>query len=101
MSSLATEVREVRAQSVEVREDTLLVSFVDGRTMTVPIIWYPRLWYGTAAERAHFELLDDGRYIHWPDLDEDLSMDGLVAGRRSGETPKSLKKWLASRGGNE
>jgi hypothetical protein len=101
MSSSATEVRVVRAQSVEVREDTLLVDFVDGRSMTVPIIWYPRLWYATAAERAHFELLDDGRYIHWPDLDEDLSMDGLVAGRRSGETPKSLKKWLASRGGNE
>ena len=94
MSSSATEVRVVRAQSVEVREDTLLVDFVDGRSMTVPIIWYPRLWYATAAERAHFELLDDGRYIHWPDLDEYISAESLLAGRRSGETKESLLRWL-------
>ena len=99
MNSSATELREARAQSLEVLGDTLVVNFVDGRTMTVPIIWYPRLWYGTAEEREHFELLDEGRYIHWPDLDEDLSVEGLVAGRHSGESADSLKKWLASRSG--
>jgi len=76
------------------------VELVDGRTMTVPIVWYPRLWYGTAEERAHFELLDEGRYVHWPDLDEDLTIDGMVAGRRSAESARSLSKWLASRSGN-
>ncbi len=66
--------------------------------MTVPILWYPRLWYGTPEERSHFELLDDGRYVHWPDLDEDLTIEGMVAGRRSGESRNSLNKWLSSRG---
>ena len=100
MSSSVTEVREPRARSLDIRGDTLVVDFVDGRTMTIPILWYPRLWYGTAEERGHFELLDEGRYIHWPDLDEDLSVDGLVAGRRSGENAESLRRWLASRKGN-
>ena len=94
MSSSATELREVRARSLEIHEDTLVVDFVDGRTMTIPIVWYPRLWYGSAEERMHFELLDEGRYIHWPDLDEDLSVDGLVAGRRSGESAnRSRSGW--------
>jgi hypothetical protein len=97
MSSSPTEVRDARAQAIEVREDTIAVDLVDGRTMTVPIVWYPRLWYGTKEERNHFEILDEGRYIHWPDLDEDLSIDGMVAGRRSGGNPASLKKWLAAR----
>lgn len=52
MSSSATDIREARAQSLEVRGDTLVVDFVDGRTMTVPIVWYPRLWYGTAEEHT-------------------------------------------------
>ena len=99
MSFSATDVRDARAKAVEVQEDTIVLDLVDGRTMTVPIVWYPRLWYGAKEERAHFELLDEGRYIHWPDLDEDLSVDGIVAGRRSGENAESLKKWLATRNG--
>ena len=97
MSISATEVRDAQAQAVEVRGDTIFLDLVDGRTMTVPIVWYPRLWYGTKEERANFELLDEGRYIHWPELDEDLSIDGMVAGRRSGENAESLRKWLAAR----
>ena len=71
---------------------------MDGRTLTVPLAWFPRLWYGSEEERARFEIIGDGSYIHWPDLDEDLTIAGLLAGRRSGETGDSLKRWLAGRG---
>jgi len=98
MSSLVIEIQEARAQRVEVNEDTLTIELVDGRVVMVPLTWYPRLWYGTAEERAHFEIIGDGTLIHWPDLDEDLSVAGILAGRRSGESSQSLKKWLAERG---
>lgn len=97
MNSLVIEIQEARAQRVEVGEDTLVVELVDGRIVMVPLAWYPRLWYGTADEQAHFEIIGDGTLIHWPDLDEDLSVDGILAGRRSGESPQSLKRWLAER----
>jgi hypothetical protein len=93
----ASELHEARAQAIEMREDCLVVDLADGRTMTVPLLWYPRLWYGTETERTHFEILGDGRYIHWPDLDEDLSVAGMLAGRRSEESAESLKRWLALR----
>ena len=99
MSFSATEVRDVQARAVEIQKDTIVLDLVDGRTMTVPIVWYPRLWYSSTIERANFELLDEGRYIHWPDLDEDLSVQGIVAGRRSVESAESLKRWLAAREG--
>ena len=72
MSTSAIEVQDARAQSVQVGDDSLVVALVDGRTITVPLVWYPRLWYGKAEERARFEILGDGAYVHWPDLDEDL-----------------------------
>ncbi len=97
MSSSVVEVYEARAQNVAVSEDSLTVDLVDGRTIVVPLAWYPRLWNGSVVERGHFELIVDGAIIHWPDLDEDLSVSGLLAGRRSGESPESLKKWLAGR----
>ena len=97
MNSSSIDVRDVRAESVEIQEDAIALDLLDGRTMTVPIVWYPRLWYGTTVERTNFELLDEGRYINWPELDEDLIVEGMVAGRRSMESPKSLKKWLAAR----
>ncbi len=78
-----------------INEDALVIELVDGRVITVPVTWYPRLWYGTTEERSHFEIIGDGTLIHWPDLDEDLSVTGILAGRRSGESPQSLKKWLA------
>lgn len=63
----------------------------------VPLLWYPRLWHGTPEERNRVEILGDGAYLHWPDVDEDLTVAGLLAGRRSGESPQSLKKWLEGR----
>ena len=97
MSSLAVEVQEPRGKSVKVNDDEVIVDLVDGRTITVPLAWYPRLWHGSPQERNHFEIFADGAYIHWPDLDEDLTVAGMLAGQRSGESPQSLKKWLDSR----
>jgi hypothetical protein len=88
----------LHAQQVTINEDSLIVDLVDGRTIIVPLMWYPRLWYGAPAERNHFEIIGDGAIIHWDDLDEDLSVDGLLAGRHSGESQKSLAKWLEQRG---
>jgi hypothetical protein len=95
---MVIEIQEARAQRVEVSEDTLTIELVDGRVVMVPLTWYPRLWYGTAEERARFEIIGDGTLIHWLDLDEDLSVAGILAGRRSGESSQSLKNWLAERG---
>jgi hypothetical protein len=97
MSSLGVEIEEARAQSVRVSEDALTVDLTDGRTIIVPLVWYPRLWYGTEQERNHVEIVGSGTLIHWPDLDEDLSVSGLLAGRRSGESQHSLRKWLDER----
>ena len=101
MSSLVVEIQEARAQSAKVSDEALSVDLVDGRTIVVPLIWYPRLWHSTPQERNHFEFFGDGTYIHWPDLDEDLTVAGLLAGRRSGESPLSLRKWLESRKGKQ
>jgi hypothetical protein len=98
MSTLAIEITEARAQEVKVDEDRLIVDLTDGRTIAVPLTWYPRLWHGKAEERARYEIIGDGAYIHWPDLDEDLSVSGILAGRRSRESPASLQQWLAARG---
>lgn len=96
-SPLQSDVTEARAQRVSVTADTLVVDLVDGRTISVPLAWYPRLAHGTPAERAHWRFIGDGEGIHWPDLDEDISIEGLLAGRRSGETQASLGRWLESR----
>ena len=99
MSSSAPELHATPvASSVTVTEEFLVVDLADGRTLSVPLAWYPRLWHGTPAERANFRLIGRGDGIHWPDLDEDLSVDGLLAGRGSGESQDSLKQWLAARG---
>jgi hypothetical protein len=97
MNSLVVQIEEARAQHVSVSEDSLSVDLVDGRTIIVPLVWYPRLWYGTSEERKNVEIIGDGSIIHWPDLDEDLSIGGLLAGRRSGESQQSLMRWLEER----
>ena len=97
MNSLVIDTQDARAQQVTVTAEALTVDLVDGRTIIVPLVWYPRLWHGTPAERNHFEIFGDGAFIHWPELDEDLSVAGLLAGRRSGESPQSLKRWLDAR----
>ena len=92
-----TEIQEARASAVGVSDDALTVDLVDGRTIIVPLVWYPRLWNGTPKERKHVKVLSDGAYLNWPELDEDLTVVGLLAGRRSGESSESLKKWLEVR----
>ena len=97
MSSSVTDVRDPRALAVSVTDDALRVDLADGRTIIVPLVWYPRLGHSTRAERAHIEIFGDGAYIHWPDLDEDVTVAGLLEGRRSEESAASLKKWLEAR----
>jgi hypothetical protein len=85
------------AMDVTVTEDTLTVEISDGRTISVPLVWYPRLVHATQQELDNWELHAAGQHIHWPDLDEDLSVEGLLAGRKSGEGRKSLERWLEAR----
>ena len=92
MSTLVTE-RDSFAVSVVVSDDSLTVRLDDGRSLSVPLAWYPRLLHGTEAERKNYELIGDGEGIHWPELDEDISVEGLLAGRRSAESAASLAKW--------
>jgi hypothetical protein len=86
-----------RITSVLVTDDTLSVDLEDGRTIAVPIAWYPRLAYGTPEERAHFQVSGAGYGIHWPELDEDIGIGGLVLGKRSTESPASFEQWLHRR----
>ena len=85
------------AAMVEVTEDELQVALSDGRTISVPLTWYPRLVHGTEAERSNLRLIGRGHGIHWADLDEDISVEGLLAGRPSAESQASLKAWLEHR----
>jgi hypothetical protein len=85
------------ATGVVVDDDSMSVDLSDGRTVTVPIAWYPRLLHASPGERSNWQLIGGGEGIHWPDLDEDISVDGLLAGRHSGESQESLKRWLAVR----
>jgi hypothetical protein len=85
------------AERVAVSEDTLTVDLVDGRSIAVPLAWYPRLVHATPDERTHWRMIGRGEGIHWPDLDEDISVENLLSGARSGESQRSLKQWLASR----
>lgn len=82
---------------VEVTDEVLSVELFDGRTVSAPLAWYPRLLHGTPAERQAWRLVGAGSGVHWPSLDEDVSVANLLAGRRSSESPKSLKRWLAGR----
>ena len=88
---------EARAMDVVVSEDALTVELEDGRTVSVPLVWCPRLSYATPAERDNWEIRGAGYGIHWPDLDEDISVKGLLIGNPSGESQKSLKRWLDGR----
>ncbi len=97
MSSSVIEVRPPRAQRVIVTDDSLTVDLVDGRTVSVPLAWYPRLSHGTPSERDNWRLIGQGEGVHWPDLDEDISIEDLLGGRASGESQSSLKRWLAER----
>ena len=84
------------AESVRVSHDRLVVALRDGREISVPLSWYPRLAHGEPKEHENWRLIGGGMGIHWPDLDEDISVDGLLAGRRSGERSESIARWLAA-----
>lgn len=86
-----------RIVNVIIDGDTLSVDLEDGRTVSVPVGWYPRLAHGTPAERANFQISAAGYGIHWPELDEDIGVEGLVLGKKSTESPASLERWLQRR----
>ena len=96
MSTLVLEV-EPTAVEVTVTDDDLIVHLAGGRRIIVPLAWYPRLLHASEAERQYWQLLGDGYAVEWPDLDEHIGIEGLFAGRPSGESPQSLKRWLDSR----
>ena len=97
MSTSASESTAITAVGLTTDEDTISVDLTDGRTIAAPLAWYPRLLHGTPEERNHWRWIGGGTGIHWPDLDEDLSIENLLAGKPSGESRSSLSKWLATR----
>ncbi len=99
MSTVVVDLQNINIQDVDVSEDTLTVDLSDGRSLSVPLAWYPRLYAGTPAERKNWRLIGRGVGIHWPDLDEDLSVEGLVLGKKSTESQASLARWLGQRNG--
>src|SRR5213592_842311 len=99
MSTLKVEQTEARALHVKVTADTLTVDLTDGRTISVPLAWFPRLLHGSVSERNNWRLIARGEGIHWIDLDEDISVEGLLHGHQSRESHESLEKWLQSRRG--
>lgn len=95
-----TEFAVPNIQHVAVTEESLVVELEDGRTLTAPLCWFPRISHATPAERSNWHLIGPGLGIHWDDLDEDVSVEGLLLGRRSGESQRSFEKWLAGRSAN-
>jgi hypothetical protein len=93
----SAEVTLARVSNVSVTDDTLSVDLEDGRTVSVPIGWYPRLAHGTNTERSNFEISGAGYGVHWPDLNEDIGVEGLLLGKRSSESPNSFERWLKRR----
>ncbi len=97
MRTSKVETRSPWAVRATVTDEAVVVDLNDGRTVTAPLAWYPRLLHGTARERSNWRLIGRGEGIHWPDLDEDLSVEGLIAGQPSAESQASFKRWLAAR----
>lgn len=94
---MSTSTADAQAKSVAITEDALTVCLVDGRTITAPLEWFPRLAHATAAERKNWRLIGKGEGLHWPELDEDINIHDLLLGRRSGESQGSLQRWLQKR----
>ena len=94
---MSTLTAEARAQTVAVTDDTLSVDLSDGRTISVPLAWYPRLVHATPEERNNWRFIGDKEGVNWPDLDEDVSVENLLAGKPSGESQSSFKRWLEER----
>jgi hypothetical protein len=99
MTISANEARLPSAVGLAVTEDALRVDLSDGRTLSVPLAWFPRLLHATSAERDDWRLIGDGEGVHWPAIDEDISIEALIAGRPSAESASSLRDWLSRRTG--
>lgn len=96
MTTLTLETEPLATQ-VEVTDEKLIVGLIDGRSLLVPLSWYPRLQHASQKERQNWQLLGDGYAIEWVDLDEHIGVEGLLAGRPSGESDRSFKRWLSTR----
>jgi hypothetical protein len=83
------------ASAVTFRGGKLVVELTDGRSLLVPLEWYPRLAHASETERRNWKLLGGGYAIEWPEIDEHIGVDGLIAGRKSGESTASLNRWLS------
>ncbi|HVQ40005.1 MAG TPA: DUF2442 domain-containing protein [Pyrinomonadaceae bacterium] len=88
---------DVRAQKIVISDDTLAVALSDGRSISVPLAWYPRLLHGTPEERHNWRPIGNGEGLHWPDLDEDISVENLLQGKHSSESQRSFEEWLKRR----
>jgi len=97
MPTSAVAIHVPNAESVAITEDALTVELSDGRTLSVPLVWFASLLDATPEERAHWRFIDKGHGMHWEDIDEDISIENLLAGKPSGESQTSLKKWLQNR----
>ncbi len=97
MAISTVEIDVPNVEGVAVTDDTLSVDLSDGRTLSVPLAWYPRLVHATTKERNNWRLIGNGQGIHWVDIDEDISVEGLLAGRASGESQGSFREWLRQR----
>ncbi len=97
MRTSAVEIEVPDAENVTITEDTLSVDLSDGRTISVPLSWYPRLLHASQKERKSWRLIGKGQGIHWEGVDEDISVEGLLAGKPSGESHASFANWLAAR----
>lgn len=97
MITSETNTRPLLAKKIEVTEDSLIADLSDGRSIIVPLAWYPRLLNGTPQEKSNWRFIGRGEGIHWPNLDEDIRVADLIAGKSSGESQRSFKRWLAKR----
>jgi hypothetical protein len=98
MTTLLIDASALKAAEIRVTDDALVMELADGRSVSAPLVWFPRLMHGSASERNNYRLIGGGEGVHWPDLDEDISVEGVLAGRGSGEGRRSFQKWLESRG---
>jgi hypothetical protein len=98
MTSLMTELlATLTIQQLAITDDTLTVDLSDGRTISVPLAWYPRLLHGSVEERNDYRFIAGGNGIHWEQLDEDISVKNLILGQPSGESQKSFQRWFNNR----
>lgn len=98
MSTFQIDLKELRALEVTFSAEDMILALADGRSLSIPLAWFPRLFHATPEERANWRWIGGGIGMHWPDLDEDISVEDLVLGRPSGESQESLRRWLDDRG---